>query len=67
MPIYEYECKDCREPFEVFVRSITAPVQSVCPKCGSEHVQRGVSAAAMLGMSTSASASAVASACAPSG
>jgi len=65
MPIYEYECKDCREPFEVFVRSITAPVQTVCPKCGSEHVKRGVSAAATLGMGATTSSSA--SSCAPSG
>lgn len=65
MPIYDYECKDCREPFELFVRSVSAPVQAVCPKCGSEHVKRGVSAAATLGASMASSASA--SSCAPSG
>ncbi|MBI5305367.1 MAG: zinc ribbon domain-containing protein [Chloroflexi bacterium] len=66
MPIYEYECKDCREPFEVFVRSMSARVQAVCPKCGGEHVQREVTAASALGMS-GAAASASVSSCAPSG
>ncbi len=66
MPIYEYECKDCREPFELFVRSMNAPLKAVCPKCGGEHVQREVTAASALGLSTSSS-SASASSCAPSG
>lgn len=66
MPIYEYYCDDCKEPFEVFVRSIKAPVQAVCPKCGGEHVEKEVTAASALGVSASGGASAAA-ACAPSG
>lgn len=65
MPIYEYHCEDCREPFELFVRSMKAPTTAVCPKCGSEHVEKKVSAASALGGSSeSFSAS---SSCAPSG
>jgi putative FmdB family regulatory protein len=67
MPIYEYECKDCREPFEVFVRSMAAPIKAVCPKCGGEHVQRGVTAASALGVSTGSSLASSSSSCAPSG
>lgn len=66
MPIYEYECKECREPFEVFVRSMRASVDAVCPKCGSQHVEKEVTAASALGMSGAAFASTAAS-CAPSG
>jgi putative FmdB family regulatory protein len=66
MPIYEYECKDCREPFEVFVRSMRASVDAVCPKCGSQHVEKEVTAASAVGLGASAFASSAAS-CAPSG
>ena len=66
MPIYEYECKDCREPFEVFVRSLRAQVDAVCPKCGSQHVEKEVTAASAMGLSAHAFASS-ASVCAPSG
>lgn len=66
MPIYEYHCDDCSEPFEVFVRSVTAPVAAVCPKCGSEHVEKAVSAVSALGGGTD-SFFAASSSCAPSG
>lgn len=68
MPIYEYYCDDCQEPFEVFVRSISTRVEPVCPKCGSVHVEKEVSAAAALGMGGDGfSLGASASSCAPSG
>ena len=66
MPIYEYHCEDCKEPFELFVRSVSAPPQAVCPKCGSEHVEKEVTAFAAMGGSTSGWAASSAS-CAPSG
>ncbi|MDE3090622.1 MAG: zinc ribbon domain-containing protein, partial [Chloroflexota bacterium] len=44
MPIYAYHCDDCKEPFELFVRSVSAPVQAVCPKCGSAHTEKEVTA-----------------------
>ncbi len=66
MPIYEYHCDDCKEPFELFVRSVSAPVQAVCPKCGSEHAEKEVTAFATVGASAAGMALSSAS-CAPSG
>ena len=63
MPIYEYHCDDCKEPFEVFVRSSSAMVKAMCPKCGSEHTEKQVAAFAMVGAT---SGSVTASSCAPS-
>jgi len=41
MPIYEYECCDCCERFELLVfRSDDA---AVCPKCESARVQKMMS------------------------
>ena len=34
MPIYEYECKSCKEIFEV-VQSITDDPSAVCQKCNT--------------------------------
>jgi putative FmdB family regulatory protein len=34
MPIYEYICDDCRNPFERIVLNKTE--QIACPKCGSD-------------------------------
>ena len=49
MPIYSYYCEDCKEPFDLFVRSITAKVEAVCPTCGGKHVEKEVTAASALG------------------
>lgn len=39
MPIYEYICEECRNPFERIVLSKTERI--ACPKCGSErNIQR---------------------------
>ena len=43
MPIYEYECKECRERFEKLVRSTANPPAIECPKCGSDNVQKALS------------------------
>ncbi len=66
MPIYEYHCDGCKEPFELFVRSVSAPAQVVCPKCGSALTEKKVMAFATVGASVSNFASSSAS-CAPSG
>ncbi len=63
MPIYDYVCEDCQEPFELFVRSVRAPVDAVCPKCGSRHVEKEASAVAAIGGAQVSSGAA----CAPSG
>ncbi len=64
MPIYEYHCKDCQQPFEVFVRSISKPASAICPECGSEHVEKDVSSVSAVGGEGSLSSAA---SCAPSG
>lgn len=66
MPIYAYHCEDCQEPFELFVRSVSTPPKAVCPKCGSEHVEKLVTAFAAMGGTVSGLA-ASSTACAPSG
>ncbi|NLX19946.1 MAG: zinc ribbon domain-containing protein [Desulfobulbus sp.] len=33
MPVYEYECGECKKIFEIQQRIADAPV-SVCPECG---------------------------------
>ena len=35
MPIYEYICDDCKEPFERLVMKSTEKI--ACPQCGSRH------------------------------
>ncbi len=37
MPIYEYVCKQCRQPFETLVRGDEPPV---CPHCGSADLNK---------------------------
>jgi putative FmdB family regulatory protein len=43
MPIYEYRCNECGEKFDLFVRSMSEQGASVCPKCGSQQVQKDIS------------------------
>jgi putative FmdB family regulatory protein len=42
MPIYEYECNECGNRFERFVRSTDDEI--ACEKCGSTELQRLLSA-----------------------
>jgi len=37
MPIYEYICQQCRHPFEKLVLGAT---EVVCPKCGSQTLDK---------------------------
>ena len=41
MPIFEYECRECRKQFEHLERVGSPPAE--CPACGAEQVQRLVS------------------------
>ena len=60
MPIFEYVCDDCSEKYDKLVRSRTAKIELKCPKCGSTHGKKALSAfsahtagGAALGMSSS--------------
>ena len=35
MPLYEYECRDCKERSEI-LQKISDPPYTHCPKCGGE-------------------------------
>ncbi|HOW18128.1 MAG TPA: zinc ribbon domain-containing protein [Phycisphaerae bacterium] len=41
MPVYEYDCRQCRHAFEYLHRSNDDKAR--CPSCGSEDVQRKLS------------------------
>lgn len=45
MPLYEYECKQCRQRMEK-IQSFSAPQEKICPKCGGE-LERIISAPAI--------------------
>ena len=40
MPIFEYECKECKSQFELLVRSDT---HIACPRCDSERLVKRLS------------------------
>lgn len=48
MPIFDFRCTECSKTFELLVRSTTVPT---CPACGSEAVEKQVSAPAPPGQS----------------
>ena len=64
MPIYEYQCQECGEEFEKFVRSMTRQEEAICPKCGSAETKKAFSVFGVSGGQTRSSAS---SSCAPTG
>jgi putative FmdB family regulatory protein len=68
MPIYEYQCEQCGERFDKFVRSMFTEAEVVCPSCGSAQVRKGFSTFASRGSNGGPAAmGASASDCAPSG
>ena len=44
MPIYEYQCNDCQHHFETLIRGEES---AQCPSCGSERLQKLISAHAI--------------------
>ena len=44
MPIYEFQCRDCKAVFEKLVTSPTATTEVVCRQCGSANVSKILSA-----------------------
>lgn len=43
MPVYEFDCQECRTPFEQLVRRAAALTEVRCPTCGSGNVERALS------------------------
>ncbi|MFC1523752.1 zinc ribbon domain-containing protein [Thermodesulfobacteriota bacterium] len=45
MPIYEYQCKDCKIVFEAIVNASTPTEEIACKKCGNNNIRKTISAA----------------------
>jgi len=43
VPIYEYECRKCKERFEVIQRISDDATDLQCPKCGADKVKKVLS------------------------
>ncbi len=43
MPIFEFVCTTCGQPFEELVRSSGAAADVTCPACGSAQVKKKIS------------------------
>lgn len=43
MPIYEYQCDQCRRILNFLVRNVATHKPPVCPKCGSPRMSRALS------------------------
>ena len=50
MPLYDYQCKDCGETFEVraTIKEKEAGLNLVCAKCGSHEARQLLTAVLML-------------------
>ncbi len=47
MPIYEYECKDCKHQFEVLTTQSQQTENVKCPQCQSTDVVKKMSASSV--------------------
>ncbi|GIV78836.1 zinc ribbon domain-containing protein [Litorilinea aerophila] len=52
MPMYEFICQECQQPFEKLLSMSRADEPQVCPTCGSKQTQRRLSTFAVGGGST---------------
>lgn len=58
MPLYEFDCPGCGQPFETRVKM--SEVDDVtCPNCGSHHVSKRMSTFAVKGRTPASTASPV--------
>jgi len=48
MPIYDFRCKQCQKVSEVLVSSSTEWKTPACPNCGSQNLERLISAPGLL-------------------
>lgn len=66
MPLYEFECQDCKENFEKLMR-LSGVQQATCPRCGSVKTVKKISAFAANARGSGATAGDGGSSCAPGG
>jgi len=43
MPLYEYLCSDCGQPFEKMMRFSEQDQKPVCPTCGGQNTRKQIS------------------------
>lgn len=43
MPLYEFQCQDCRKTFEVIVKSSSPEAKKLCPACKSQNTKKLIS------------------------
>jgi len=43
MPLFEFECTECAQPFEELVLNSSRVEEVICPDCGSSHVRKKIS------------------------
>jgi putative FmdB family regulatory protein len=55
MPLYEYNCNDCGEKFELIVRFSEADKLPTCPKCESSDTHKKLSQVSSFGSAISTS------------
>ena len=48
VPVYEFTCNACGAAVSVFTRSISAPVEAKCGRCGSTDLRRLISRVAVM-------------------
>ncbi len=49
MPIYEYECRECKETFEVLQKANEGNDGISCPKCNTDKPERLLSGFCSIG------------------
>jgi len=52
MPLYEYRCKECGQPFESYRRLSDAGTEEPCPACGGRTEKMGISIFSAKGSSS---------------
>ena len=67
MPMYEFDCPSCGEPFEELVRSAEAVKDVTCPSCGSRKVKKKLSTFASKINGGGSRSSLSAASCGPTG
>jgi putative FmdB family regulatory protein len=43
MPVFEYQCRECRKRFSLLVGVVAEPSAQVCPSCGSADIGKLIS------------------------
>lgn len=67
MPIYEFDCYECGEPFEKMVRYSEADLAPTCPKCNSRDTHKLISKVSFFGASFTDSSNSTSSNCGSGG